>query len=531
MLILFILSAVSFISVYFYNPVFAVDFIDLPLSIILFTVVLSALSYFFKFKKLLTALTITQVFCLLWIFLFSISAFPIFRADDYKTLIWNINDVVDSTKLEDATDTKNIRVVDQGMALNLMNKKLWEKEGLGSQYSVSTPAIQKVKNKLYWVAPLEYNWFWKWMSTNWTPGYVMVSASNPNDVTLVDNLELKYMESSYFNQSISRYAYFNGSMTSGLTDFSFEIDDEGNPFWVITSFTHKIGTSWNDATGVFIIDPKNGKTQRFDIKDTPVWVDRIQPESFIHEQLSDYGEYINGWLNPSSQGRVSVSTYNDELRLVYGKDGNSYWYAGMTNFGGNKDSLNGFMLVNTRTKETFFYKDAWVSEQSAMSSAEGKVQSMGYNSTIPVLYDINGVPTYVMSLKDKSGLPKLIAFVSLKNYALVGVGENVNDAYTNYRAVLAKNGNSSDLNKNEAKTMTWTVVRVSKIIIDNKQFVKLLVSSWTWSEDKSFTASIDIDPLVTFTDKNDKVSLRYEENYIINYWFNVLEMENLTLSR
>ena len=39
-----------------------------------------------------------------------------------------------------------------------------------------------------------------------------------------------------------------------------------------------------------------------------------------------------------------------------------------------------------------------------MQSAKGKVQEKGYTASFPILYNINGVPTYVMSLKDKAGL-------------------------------------------------------------------------------------------------------------------------------
>ena len=48
-----------------------------------------------------------------------------------------------------------------------------------------------------------------------------------------------------------------------------------------------------------------------------------------------------------------------------------------------------------------------------MTTAEGKVQEKNYQATFPVMYNILGKPTYVMSLKDKAGLVKMVSFVSV----------------------------------------------------------------------------------------------------------------------
>jgi hypothetical protein len=41
------------------------------------------------------------------------------------------------------------------------------------------------------------------------------------------------------------------------------------------------------------------------------------------------------------------------LTLVYGKDSKSYWYTGLTSVGKDESAV-GFVLVDTRTKETTF---------------------------------------------------------------------------------------------------------------------------------------------------------------------------------
>jgi hypothetical protein len=63
----------------------------------------------------------------------------------------------------------------------------------------------------------------------------MVSATNERDVRLVQNvagkaIKIKYQQGAYFQSDIHRHVYFNGNATIGLADFSFEIDDAGNPY-------------------------------------------------------------------------------------------------------------------------------------------------------------------------------------------------------------------------------------------------------------------------------------------------------------
>jgi hypothetical protein len=65
----------------------------------------------------------------------------------------------------------------------------------------------------------------------------MVSATNERDVKLVQNIDgksirIKYQPQAYFSMEDQRLLYFSGYSTVGLTDFSFEIDDQGIPFWV-----------------------------------------------------------------------------------------------------------------------------------------------------------------------------------------------------------------------------------------------------------------------------------------------------------
>ena len=223
-----------------------------------------------------------------------------------------------------------------------------------------------------------------------------------------------------------------------MTEFTLEVDDNGRPYWVVTLYDHKVGFSGSDAVGVAILDAQTGDLNVYDIENTPKWVDRIQPESLVINQIKDWGLYVKGFINSVfSEEGVLVPT--EGASLVYGNDGKSYWYTGITSSGGDESTV-GFMLVDSRTKEAKLYMQTGATETAAMTSAEGKVQEKNYEATFPVMYNIYGTPTYVCALKDKAGLVKSVAFISVEDYSVLGVGDNKKEALAAYKDALESDG-------------------------------------------------------------------------------------------
>ena len=111
-----------------------------------------------------------------------------------------------------------------------------------------------------------------------------------------------------------------------------------------------------------------------------------------------------------------------------------YLYTGITSVASDESNI-GFILCNLRTKETFFYSVSGAEEYSAMESAKGQVQQMNYDSTFPLLINLNNKPTYLLSLKDKAGLVKMYALVDFADYQKVVVtdsSEGIEKAIKNY---------------------------------------------------------------------------------------------------
>ncbi|MDU6249664.1 MAG: hypothetical protein E6612_12215, partial [Paeniclostridium sordellii] len=334
----------------------------------------------------------------------------------------------------------DIRLVDEEMAMKLGDKKIGEVPAIGSVSKLGKFHIQNIDGELYWVAPLVHRDIIKWVTNmSGTSGYVMVSASNPQDVRLVQEVDGKpikivYQPDAYLHQDLRRHMYLKGYVNVGMTDFTLEIDDKGKPYWIVTLYENAVGYEGKNAIGIATVDTQSGEVKSYDIKDAPKWIDRIQPQEFVTEQINDWGTYINGFLNSViSEKGVLVAT--EGTSLVYGEDGKSYWYTGITSAGAD-DSTIGFMLVDTRTKEAKLYKQPGATETAAMVSATGKVQEKNYDATFPVMYNILGKPTYVMSLKDKAGLVKMVAFVSVEDFNIVGIGDTKEEALRSYREQL-----------------------------------------------------------------------------------------------
>lgn len=438
---------------------------------------------------------------------------PIFRANAYKNLLGKVEESVFTEDISPVS-VDEIRIVDKDMAIKLGEKKLGEIPAIGSISKVGEYSIQSVKGELYWVAPLVHRDVVKWITNlDGTNGYIMVSATNPQDVRLVQNLDGKqikivYQEEAYFLQDLHRHIYINGGMKYGMTDFTFEIDDNGKPHWVVSLYEHAVGYGGANAVGTAVVDAQSGEVKIYSIKDTPKWVDRIQPESLVINQIKDWGLYVKGFLN-SVISEEGVLLPSEGTSLVYGKDGRSYWYTGITSAGADESTV-GFMLVDSRTKEAKLYMQTGATEVAAMTTAEGKVQEKNYKATFPVMYNILGKPTYVLGLKDKADLVKSVAFVSVEDFSLIGIGDTKEDAYRNYKEVLESKGNDisfeSDVN---LEKIDGTISRINQDVRSGNTIYYITLED---NKELIFTATSKVSAELPITMVGDKVSISYDKS-------------------
>jgi hypothetical protein len=445
---------------------------------------------------------------LLYVILNFFFTLEIGRSDTFRDLIGH-RDVGKFSQDIAPIDISQIRIVDQAMATKIGEKLLGEEQALGSSAELGTMHIQQVSGKLYWVGPIIHSGFFAWNKFSaGTPGYIKVSATNPNDFEFVrkvggKDLHIRYQPNAFFGDDIERHLWLNGYATTGIDDFSFEIDDEGHPFYVVTAYEWKIGWTGRDAVGIAVVEVETGKIEYFPIDKAPVWIDRIQPDNFIKEQLRWWGEYQDGWWNLS--GNMKLKSAHDPL-FVHGADGNGYWYTGISSKG-KEGSITGFVMINSRTKAFKYYEVAGATEDSAKQSVLGKVPEKRYESSDPILYNIAGKATYVMSLKDGAGLVKMVGMADVSDHNIVGVGDTVRDALRNYLSAQNSRGNAvlSD-SKSKPVQISGKVDRIGQDVRGGNTLTYFTISG---KPGMAFIGDTGISPEVAITVKGDEVEIEY----------------------
>lgn len=535
------LLVAAFIFILFaYQPVLGFGFAGLPLIILALVALWNILRFKDQIKEALEGkaphpITIDKVslsiggIILLYLLGYGIfSTHPLFNTTDYRNLV---GEVKNGQKLENhiaPISLEKIRVVDEELANLVGDKVLGSQPALGSQVSLGKFNIQRVNNDLYWVAPLLHSGFFKWLNNiNGTNGYVMVSATNERDVKLVQNINgkevrIKYQPESFLMQNLERYIYFNGYLTKGLTDFTFEIDDNGEPFWVITLYAKKIGFGGDDAVGVVVVNAGSGDIKQYSIADAPKWIDRIQPSNFVENQLNYWGEYVKGYWNFSNEEKLKIT---EGVALVYGEDNRSYWYTGLTSVGADEATV-GFVLVDTRTKEAIWYRQSGATEFAAQASAVGKVQEKGYFASAPIPYNINGIPTYVMTLKDRGGLVKMYAMVAVQDYTIVGVGNTLRETLSSFKSAYNQSGNKIDASKVAVKNISKGVItRFSTDVKNGNSYYYFKVK-----DNKSiFIGSSQLSTSLPLTSVGDSIEISFDGD--ASEVVDAATFKNLTLTK
>ena len=423
----------------------------------------------------------------------------------------------------DAIQLEKIPLVDQNTAQQLGDKQIGRVQGLGSQFDINDEYILiNQKDNVYRVSPLEYQDSIKWFQNRekGIPGYVRVNVTDASDVKLIELSEgIKYAPSAFLSEDLMRHVRFK-YRTEIFDATSFEIDDEGNPFYVISVIEPEIGWfgGW-DTSSVITVDAVNGNMQKYAIEEMPAWVDRAQSARIAWYQIDNWGYYVNGWINTLFGQKDMIQT-TDGFNYV-SIDGQTHIFSGLTSVGADR-SIVGFALINLRTKEASYIQIGGADELSAMNSATGQVQHLNYESTFPVLLNVDGFPTYFMALKDYEGLVKLYAMVSVQDYALVGVGASVEEARLTYLKQLKEGGQIVDL-PIDAFSVEGIVVDIKEVVLDGTSVYYLMLEGQSGLFIVSSKTSVE----ASFTKIGDNIALSYQKRSDLVY--DVQTFDNLNL--
>lgn len=453
-----------------------------------------------KFNKKMIYIPVIASSIFLILLLINLINSPLFNSKSYyKRIIIE----EDNNFLEDIKEVNfdSLPLIDKESSQKLGDRVMGQMKDLVSQFEVSNLYTQiNYNNKIVRVTPLEYANALKWFTNHetGTKGYITVDSVDGNSKLTKLEKGMKYMPSALFNENLYRHLRFKYP-TLIFGKENFELDNEGNPHWVIPTIKY-VGIGLRpEINGIITLNPINGKTTKYSSKDIPSWIDHVHSPSLIIEQVDDWGKYKNGFFNSIFSQKEVVETTDGYNYLLM--DDDVYLYTGITSVNNDESNL-GFILTNMRTKETNFYAVPGAEEYSAMMSAEGAVQQMKYNSTFPLLINLNNKPTYLMSLKDNAGLVKMYAFVDVLDYQKVVVtdaSKGIKKAAENY---LVNTPNEIDSNKLITKTIT--IKEIKSYVIDGNTYFYIVDK-----ENKKYKVSIKVNDSLPFIESNDKLKISF----------------------
>ena len=443
----------------------------------------------------------------------------IFRAKSYANVI-TVKEA-DFTKDFPETNISTLALLDRASAEKIGDTYLGTIDKV-SQFGISDDYRQiTIGEQPYRVSPLEYKNFWKWLS-NRQEGisyYVKVNQTTGKAELVRLAESMKYSDSEYLFRDTLRYLRFKYPFTI-FGDPSFEVDDEGNPYYVATVYQPKFLLTSKDPSGVILLNAATGETKEYDLDSIPEWVDRVFSANNVITRVDDYYTYQDGfWNTVFSQTGVKKTTdsYN---YISIGSD--IYLYTGITSATADSSNL-GFILVNMRTREVTNYKLASATESAAMASAEGEVQEKKYTATAPTLAKLNDKAYYIVSLKDDAGLVKSYAVVDAEDYQQVTVNNDIETLISQFTdsdtSVLSGSGQAAGVDQ-EVEVIQGVVDQLASQMISGST-VYYISSSGKIYKVKATEETIDQLPFLKVGDQFSGELTK--NNYLKN--FKIIEAE------
>ena len=463
-----------------------------------------------KYNAITKIVGIILVLGVLAVLIGNLVSAKIFNAKRYASIM-----DIENTKFENIikpSETINdIALMDTGSARVVGQRAIGALSDVVSQYQINEDYSQIALNgEPMKVATLEYAGFFKWFNNrkNGIPGYVLVDAVKFEANYVKLKQAIKYTTSGWFNDNLQRHLRFKYP-TAIFEGYYFEVDEEGNPYYICPTMTAKIGLFGGyDVNGVVICNPCTGECKKYSLDEVPQWVDRVYDGDLIETKYTWHGMLADGFINSIIGQKDCKKTTADYGYKVI--DNDVWIYTGVTSVIDDSSNI-GFVMVNARTGKASYFNVAGAEEFSAMEAAEGQVQNLGYDAAFPSLINIDGRPTYFMVLKDKGNLVKQYALVDVKKYSIVATGLTQKDTLATYRKLLRENGvNLSDKQEDLSKIYESALIEVKEI-----KYINMADETYVYITDKEgnvYKEKFADDETLVFISQGQQIEIYYDTN-------------------
>ncbi|MCE4049955.1 MULTISPECIES: hypothetical protein [Bacillaceae] len=413
---------------------------------------------------------------------------------------------------EESTDEQHIAVVPEKYARYRSEKKLGELSH-ASYYDLGESTLQKIDDHLYWVTPIEYTGFFKWMKDVPVPGFVKMSAEDENKDAVLVKSEMTYVPSAYFNEDLKRLVR-KKHKDSVLLEASFEPDDNDKPYYVVPYGDYNKFREIVDVKGIYIIDPESGEIKDYKMNEIPAFIDHVIPTSVAEDWNEWYGKYVHGfWNTIFSKEDIKVPTEwedIDEVNGVFNKDLALNWFTDFTRPKSDSGSMVGYSLINARDGKLTFYENAngSLNGKSAINVAEKTFRAEKYEAGTPILYTIYGQFTWVVPLMDSNNVLRQIVLVNAKDEKVYSYSNEKSKLFNDYKyaiATLLKDDNTVPTDLADMKELQGTISNVYKSEMEGSTVVRFMVDK----DKRIFQVSSNDFPYSIFLEKGMNVSVKY----------------------
>lgn len=437
---------------------------------------------------------------------------PVINAKQYQQLM-TVETRNFSEDIEEA-DYRSIPLLDKDSAALLGDRKMGSLVDMVSQFEVADDYTQiNYNNVPVRVTPLVYASPIKWLTNqrNGIPAYIRIDMTTQDTECVMLEEGIKYSKSEYFNRNLYRHIRFCFPTYIFGDQLFFEIDDNGVPYWVCPVKKFNIGLFGGETVGrVVLVNAVTGECTDYAVEDVPTWIDKVYSAELLMQLYDYYGMYQHGFFNSILGQRDCLVTTDGYNYLAL--DDDVWVYTGITSVNGDQSNV-GFVLMNQRTMETRYYEVEGATELSAMSSAEGQVQNLGYRASFPLLLNIADEPTYFMALKDDAGLVKKYAMVNVQKYQWVAIGDTIEECEKDYKELLSTNGIVSQ-SQGERLEISGVIELIAPVVIDGSTHYYIGITG----SDELFDVDVSDEGLygIVRYKEGDRISLVYTENYGLN---------------
>ncbi|ASN06927.1 DNA-binding protein [Virgibacillus necropolis] len=381
-------------------------------------------------------------------------------------------------------------------------------------YDLGKLQVQTLENDVVFVGPVEFTSFWKWFRGKETEGYFTISATNVNAQPEFVESKMEYTNSSYFNKNIERVIYgaYPSYIRSG--EAQIEVDKNGKPWYVQTLYKPIGITNKPDLQDlkVAIVDPVEGDVKLYATSEAPDFVDGSVSSEMATDVNEYFGKYVHGWLN-SIFGKKDVKIPNESgtessVTPIFDENGDMFYFTDMTSPKENIDSALGYTLINARTGDLTYYnskKNSGIMDSTgAKEIVDKEFPEKNWKGSMPVLYNIDGNPTWIVNVLDPNGLFKKYAYIKASDSDFVVFGDTARETLEAYRLQLLQDpSNVSSSGETPLQKRSGEVNRVLVTTQNNGQVVQFLLKG-----DKTiYTITAGKAPLALFLQAGDNVQL------------------------